>query len=98
MLSLVKYVGDRIGRTVLAVGCAPTEKIIPLIRDNAEEEFQYQKALSNGHSRRSRAELTAVACGFAIPYASKRLPIFKDRGQDSAGTGLSPIHYYGILG
>lgn len=42
MLSLVKYLGDHVGRSVLAVRCSNGE-IIPLICDTAEEELQYQK-------------------------------------------------------
>jgi hypothetical protein len=42
MLSLVKYVGNHVGRTVLAVKCSNGETV-PLICDTAEEELEYQK-------------------------------------------------------
>jgi len=42
MLSLVKYRGDHVGRTVLAVKCS-NGGIIPLICDTAEEESEYQR-------------------------------------------------------
>jgi hypothetical protein len=42
MLHLVKYKGDHVGRTVMAVKCSNAE-IIPLICDSPEEEIEYQK-------------------------------------------------------
>src|ERR1700730_19419736 len=42
MLSFVKYKGNHVGRTVMAVKCSNGE-IIPLICDTAEEEIEYQK-------------------------------------------------------
>jgi hypothetical protein len=42
MLPLVKYKGDHLGRTVMAVKCSSGE-IIPLICDSVDEEMEYQK-------------------------------------------------------